>query len=226
MRRLVAMLSVVLVVGVMPPLTAAARGSGPVAQAPGSATVTDLPPTPGPDPTPSPSAAPSATPFLEPALDPDTKRGAGEPAGPVGLLEAPVETATSIVLTGSAAGAGSTVQFHVMTLPAPPGGTVDLLVDGTVVTSATFAGDNPDILLDWQALIPGTYTVTARYNGTTGFGASTSADFPFIVLPPTPYITVTPSIDSPAFDEVVDFTAVLDLDRAAARSSGWSTRSS
>uniref|UniRef100_UPI003C2DA863 hypothetical protein n=1 Tax=Escherichia coli TaxID=562 RepID=UPI003C2DA863 len=67
-------------------------------------------------------------------------------------------------------------------------------------------------LLDWKVVVPGSFTVTARYNGTTGYAPSTSADFPFLVLRPTPYITVTPSNDSPALDETVDFTAALSPD--------------
>jgi hypothetical protein len=198
MGKLAVSWALALVVGLVSTTVAVAADPVPTPEASGT-------PTPvagtGPevDPAPSPAADPRSLPSFDLA---DAATGAHP-------LAASQPTTTAIILTYGAGTVGFQSDFHVQTNPMPPGGTVDLLVDGSLVDSATFPGDTTDLILHWAPTSPGDFTVTARYNGTAGYDGSISEGFAFSAALPTPYIDVESSNDAPALGETVHFTATL-----------------
>jgi hypothetical protein len=140
--------------------------------------------------------------------------GVSPPGG--GIQAAPVDTSINFILTPNYVVIGLSNQFRAQINPAPLSGTVQLKIDGTVVASATVPNDGNDTHLFWSGSTPGPHIATAVFLGTPGYAASTSPDFPIDAYYQAPSVDVTASSDTPALDEVVDFTATVTPDPGAA----------
>jgi hypothetical protein len=218
MRRFTALLLVAFMAGLLP----ASLGSA------GSAVAAEPQVVAGsPDPVavqPDPSSAPSESASSEP-VQPVDESPSSPPlvVGPAPTTvdaditgpepaAAPVATTTEFILPNDYGAVDNAKPFSIQVNPAPPGGTVQLKIDGVVVDSGTLPGGTPDISLSWTPSAPGTYNAQAVYGGTTGYVASSSAVQVVYVVQLPPDIQVTPSTYQPALDEVVDFTANVTPD--------------
>ncbi len=172
------MVVVALVVGVLPPLVIAAE--------------------------PSPESAPSAEPT--PISVPSEPAPVEEPSGPATdgvAADEPsttldtVATTTIFILTSTVGVVGYAKDFRIQTNPTVSG-TVDLVIDGTVVATGAYPANDSNLTLTWTPPAAGEYAAQAVYGGSEGFARP--ARHPGRVRRPAdPYVAVTSSNDTPQF---------------------------
>ncbi|MDI9919025.1 Ig-like domain-containing protein, partial [Rhodococcus sp. IEGM 1379] len=109
----------------------------------------------------------------------------------------PSDTETTTTVTESAtAVAGTPVVLSANVSPAPTGGDVKFLVDNVVVGSGQVGTDGV-ATLSHTFTAAGTPNVVAQFVGTTGFAASTSAQFSVTVTAATPTdVETTTTLDT------------------------------
>ncbi|MBQ0984210.1 Ig-like domain repeat protein [Streptomyces sp. F63] len=121
----------------------------------------------------------------------------------------PANTTTTVTTGPDPSVFGEPVTLTATVAPVAPGtgtpqGQVTFLIDGTTTLTATLTSGTATTTIN--TLTPGPHTITATYNGDTGFNASTATDT-HQVNPANTTTTVTSNPDPSVYGQPIVFTA-------------------
>jgi len=118
--------------------------------------------------------------------------------------------------------AGLSVTVYTTSNAAAPTGTVTFLANGKALNGTTNYGPSAggpgytaflsaNLITDTNAFpTPGTYTITATYNGDANYSSSTSAPITVSETYPAPFVSVSPSPQTVSYGQTATITALID----------------